>query len=63
MRLYGGRMILQQCKKNHFYNADKFKKCPYCALEKSGIEEDTDVFLVDSIEETENVMDAVKNIK
>ena len=46
-------MRLQKCNKNHFYNGEKFKKCPYCALEKSEIEEDTDTFDVPSTEVTE----------
>lgn len=46
-------MILQKCNKNHFFNHDKFKKCPYCALEKSGIEEDTDTYSVQSMDKTE----------
>lgn len=50
-------MLLQKCNKNHFYNMGKFKQCPYCALEKSGIEEDTDVFSVQSIEKTNPLID------
>lgn len=46
-------MRLQKCNKNHFYNGEKFKKCPYCALEKSGIEEDTDTYGVQSTEATD----------
>lgn len=46
-------MLLQKCNKNHFFNKDKFKKCPYCALEKSGIEEDTDTFSVQSMDKTD----------
>ncbi len=46
-------MLLQKCNKNHFFNKDKFKKCPYCALEKSGIEEDTDTFSIQSEEKTD----------
>ena len=50
-------MRLQKCNKNHFYNGEKFKKCPYCALEKSGIEEDTDIFDVHSTDVTEKDME------
>lgn len=57
MEFSGGNMRLQKCNKNHFYNGEKFKKCPYCALEKSGIEEDTDTFDVHSTDVTEKDME------
>ncbi len=44
-------MILERCKRRHFYDRDKFAECPYCALEKSGIEEETGEFS-DSLEDT-----------
>lgn len=53
-------MLLQKCNKNHFFNKDKFKKCPYCALEKSGIEEDTDTFSVQSMDKTERDYEMVQ---
>lgn len=48
-------MILQKCKKNHFYDSDKFAQCPYCAIEKSGLEEETQSFSSNSMEKTETV--------
>ena len=53
-------MLLQKCNKNHFYNQDKFKKCPYCALEKSGVAEDTDIFTIQSMEKTERNMERIE---
>lgn len=49
-------MILQKCKKNHFYDSDKFAECPYCATEKSGLEEETQSFSSNSMEKTEKVI-------
>ena len=46
-------MILQRCKKKHFYDSDKFAECPYCAIEKSGLEEETEDFFISSLEATE----------
>lgn len=49
-------MLLQRCSKKHFYDSDKFAECPYCAIEKSGLEEVTRDFPVISLEETEPVI-------
>lgn len=49
-------MILRKCKKNHFYDSDKFAKCPFCAIEKSGLEEETQSFSSNSMEKTETIV-------
>lgn len=54
-------MLLQKCNKNHFYNKDKFKQCPYCALEKSGLEDETDSFSVRSVEKTDRIIERIED--
>ena len=49
-------MVLQKCKKGHFYDCDKFVECPYCALEKNVVEEKTEVSSKNSLEVTETVI-------
>lgn len=49
-------MILQKCKRGHFYDSDKFAECPYCALEKNVVEEKTEEWSKNSLEVTETVI-------
>jgi DNA-binding helix-hairpin-helix protein with protein kinase domain len=47
-------VILKRCKKNHFFDSNHFSRCPYCAIEKSGLEEDTQIDRISSKEKTES---------
>lgn len=49
-------MVLQKCKRGHFYDCDKFAECPYCALEKNVVEEKTEAWSKNSLEATETVI-------
>lgn len=49
-------MILQRCKNEHYYDSDKFAECPYCALQKSGMEERTEDWSKNAFEETQTVI-------
>lgn len=53
-------MILKRCKKRHFYDSDKFDACPYCSMEKSGLEEETKEYFLNSGEETEEAVNSVE---
>lgn len=52
-----GLVILKRCKKRHFYDSNKFDECPYCAIEKSGLEEETKEFSLNSGELTEEAVE------
>ncbi len=49
-------MILQKCKRGHYYDSDKFAECPYCALEKNVAEEKTENWFQGALEATETVI-------
>lgn len=49
-------MVLTKCEKGHFYDHDKFAECPYCALEKTEVEEQTQSWSKNMFEATETVM-------
>lgn len=49
-------MILQKCKRGHYYDCDKFAECPYCSLEKNVIEEKTGDWSKNAYEATETIV-------
>lgn len=56
-------MILTKCKKEHYYDSDKFAECPYCALEKCGVTEKMDDWAKNAFEETQTVIGRYENTK
>lgn len=49
-------MILQKCKRGHYFDSDKFAECPYCSLEKNVVEEKTGDWSKNVFEATETVV-------
>lgn len=50
-------MILQKCKRGHYFDSDKFAECPYCSLEKNVVEEKTEDWSKNTFEATETAVD------
>lgn len=49
-------MILQKCKRGHYFDSDKFAECPYCSLEKNVVEEKTGDWSKNVFEATETIV-------